>query len=81
MLDAYLQSVIRSVVPVVVATVVSFGLRYGVNLDEGATADLLGALAGSGYYALVRWVEGKFPNLGWLLGTPGAPSYGQAAEA
>ncbi|WP_020142240.1 hypothetical protein [Terracoccus sp. 273MFTsu3.1] len=80
MLAEYLQSVIRSVVPVAVAAVVSFGLRYGVHLDEGATADLLGALVGSGYYALVRWAEEKFPNLGWLLGKPGTPSYGSAGD-
>jgi hypothetical protein len=80
MLDAYLQSVIRSVVPVAVAALVSFALRYGVHLDTGATADALGALAGSAYYALVRWAEEKFPNLGWLLGKAGTPSYGTAGD-
>lgn len=80
MLAAYLQSVIRSVVPVVVAAIVSFALRYGVHLDEGALADVLGALVGSAYYALVRWAEEKFPDLGWLLGKPGAPSYGTAGD-
>lgn len=49
------------------------------NIDSDAARRwLTGALTfllGLGYYALVRWLEGRWPRLGLLLGVPVRPSY------
>jgi hypothetical protein len=79
MLPDLSQAVIRTIVPVIVAAIASLALRLGVHLDNtGPLADLVGALVGGAYYSLVLWAEQKWPQIGWLLGKPGSPSYGDA---
>lgn len=80
MLDVYLQSVIRTVVPVLVTAIAAWFLRFGVNLDNEALTTLLSALVGGAYYSLVRWAEEKWPQVGVLLGRKGTPSYEAAGD-
>jgi hypothetical protein len=74
---------IRSVVPMIVGAALSWiALRTGIVIDEASQAGLVTAFTGllSGlYYILVRWLETKFPQVGWLLGLPKQPGYVDAS--
>ena len=78
MASDYVKSLVRTWVPVAVAAIVTALVHAGIPLPAGSRttlASLIGGVVGAGWYALVRLVEKKHPKLGWLLGTPGAPSY------
>jgi len=66
-------SYIRTLVPIAVGAVVSWGI-LPASLSDQAAAAATGAVIGL-YYVLVRLLERKWPKLGWLLGTPKAPTY------
>jgi hypothetical protein len=72
-------SFIRTAVPIGVGLGLTWlGRETGVVLDSGSSAGLtsgVAALAGAGYYAVVRAAESKWPKLGWLLGLAIPPSY------
>lgn len=64
---------VRTVVPAAVGALVAWGL-LPEDLSEEATAVAF-VIASSAYYALARIVEARWPQLGWLLGVPKAPTY------
>lgn len=70
---------IRSVVPIIVGAFASWLFaRTGFVIDEASQVGLVTAFTGllSGlYYVVVRWLETKQPQLGWLLGLPKQPGY------
>lgn len=72
-------SAIRTGVPMLVGLVVSYVLvHFGFAVPENVQTWLEGLLTfgiGYGYYLAVRGLEGKWPNLGWLLGAPAQPVY------
>lgn len=72
-------SVIRTGVPAVVGAILAyFATEHGVVIDEGTGAagiTFFTALATSVWYVVVRWVEQRYPQAGWLLGLPKEPRY------
>lgn len=78
-MNDYINSLIRTYVPVAVGIVAAWlATNLGVVLDEDTQTQgvvLFSAVATGIYYAVVRWVETKHPQVGWLLGKAKAPSY------
>lgn len=71
-------SIIRTIVPTVVGAVIAWLVARGVTVDPATEAQLTAALVAvltGVYYALARLAERKWPNAGWLLGTPKQPTY------
>lgn len=77
-LDAYVTSIIRTAVPYLVGLVAAFATTHKLILPAG-TLELLTALLtflfGTGWYIVWRWLETKFPQLGWFLGKASQPIY------
>ncbi len=77
-LDAYITSIIRTAVPYLVGLVSSIAVTHKLILPAG-TLELLTALLtflfGTGWYIVWRWLETKFPQLGWFLGKASQPIY------
>jgi len=76
MLNDLVTSLIRTVVPIAVGWVVFLLANIGLDVDSSQVAGFLTALFGAVWYTLARWIEGKYPNFGWLLGSPKQPVYG-----
>lgn len=73
-------SLIRTWTPIAVGAVISWAATQGISVTsstKSALVALLTAVISGTYYALVRVAEQKWPQLGWLLGTPTQPSYNQ----
>lgn len=72
-------SIIRTGVPMLVGWVVSYlFVHFGLSVPDAVQSWLEGLLTfgfGFLYYLLVRFLESKWPALGWLLGTPKQPVY------
>jgi tetrahydromethanopterin S-methyltransferase subunit C len=75
-----LRSIIRTGVPALVGVVVGWLARRGLDVDDVIAQQAVTWLTGVAYYALVRFAERLGPRWGWLLGAPGAPTYGAAAD-
>lgn len=79
-----LASLIRTGVPYGVGlALVWLGRKYGVVLDDSASAGLtsgLATLVGTAYYVAVRAAESRWPKLGWLLGLALPPTYTAPAK-
>lgn len=78
-MSQYVISVIRTWVPVLMGSLagwllVTFGIEVPKEAQEELTL-LIGGAAIALYYALVRWLEQKFPNVGILLGYIKQPVY------
>lgn len=75
---------IRSVVPIAVGAVLSWlAANLGVVIDEASQVGLITLFTGvlsAVYYIVVRWLETKFPQVGWLLGLPTQPQYVEGAH-
>jgi len=84
MLSSYVTSLIRTVVPILVGLVLSFPATTWVMQSLGVTEPQTGQAIAAAltfalsflYYAIVRVAEGRWPQLGVLLGVPKAPVYG-----
>lgn len=71
-------SLIRTYVPIAVGAVLAWLASRGVNVDDGAAQGLvafLTALLSALYYAVARLLESRWPQAGWLLGSPKQPTY------
>ena len=69
----FFTSLVRTYVPIAIGYLVSLGVLPDTLSDQAtaaATAGIIGL-----YYLLARALEAKFPKLGWLLGSPKAPTY------
>jgi hypothetical protein len=66
-------SLIRTWVPVVVGTVIAYLANKGFNIDVNQNAVVAATIAV--YYALARFLEKRWPFLGFLLGVPKEPAY------
>ncbi len=75
----YITSLVRTWVPVGVGVALSWlAAKYGIVVDDATKAQgmmFFTAFVTGIYYAAVRWLESKFPKLGWLLGLPVQPGY------
>jgi len=75
----FITSLIRTQVPIAVGALLAWlTLKTGIVVDESSQAGLVQAftaiLTGL-YYLVIRWLETRFPQIGWLLGVPKAPGY------
>lgn len=73
-------SLIRTWTPIGVGAVISWAATQGLSVSDSTKSGLvalLTAVISGAYYALVRVAEQKWPQLGWLLGSPSQPSYNQ----
>lgn len=74
-----LDSVIRTVVPVVVGILLGWAARVGLDLPEGAVAEVVTVVVTGAYYWAARALERRWPVAGrWLLGAGlpvGQPRY------
>lgn len=70
-----LPSVIRTVVPYLTALLIAKLAEWGLDINPGDAQGLVVAVVGSVYYVAVRFVEQKWPNAGWLLGSKRQPQY------
>lgn len=78
---AYGRSIIRTVVPIIVGSIIAWLAARGVKVDEATILPAVDAIAAATYYAIIRLIEDKWPKAGWLLGSPGAPSYTSPASS
>lgn len=75
-MNPFIASLIRTLVPIVVGSVLGLLARVGLNIDlEGqqALATLIDSAFIGGYYLVVRLIETKVPQVGWLLGLAKTP--------
>jgi hypothetical protein len=69
---------IRTAVPIIIGVVFSWAVRHGLpvgGIDDGSAATYVTPLAIAAYYSVVRTLEAKWPQLGWLLGVAKQPQY------
>ena len=80
-MNPFIASLIRTIVPVAAGAVISWLALINLDIDaEGQTAlsALLTAALTGAYYIVVRLIETKVPQVGWLLGLAKSPdSYSQ----
>jgi hypothetical protein len=74
------DSVIRTAVPVAVGYILTWAAENGVIVDELTVAGWVTYALSLGYYIVVRWIEQRFPQAGWLLGKAKAPVYVDAKQ-
>jgi hypothetical protein len=75
-MNTFIASLIRTVVPIIIGALGAWLTKLGLNLDSAAYENLgiwLTLLFSSVYYALVRLLEEKFPQIGWFLGLAASP--------
>jgi len=75
---AYGRSLIRTIVPIAVGALVGWLATRGVSIDAATIIPTVDAVVAAVYYAVVRAAEQKWPKVGWMLGSPGAPTYAPA---
>jgi heme/copper-type cytochrome/quinol oxidase subunit 1 len=78
MLQSIFTSIVRTMVPYIIGGLVSFLTTLGVQAELEFVAGLTSLLTlvfGTIYYIAARFVETKYPDLGWLLGVPVQPKY------
>lgn len=82
-MNALVLSLIRTWVPVAVGAVLSWLITLGITIptDEryGFTTALTALVIGV-YYAIVRVLETKFPQIGILLGAIAEPAYSTGSD-
>jgi len=74
-MNDYVISLIRTWVPMGVGFAVTWLLSKGVAIDSAALELALVSILSGVYYALIRWLETRFPWIGVLLGVKKAPVY------
>lgn len=73
-------SYIRTLVPVAVGVGLSWLAKtLGVIVPAEEAVPYVVAACISAYYVLVRFLESRYPALGWLLGAPRTPEYASPA--
>jgi len=66
---------IRTLTPYAAAYVVTFLTEQGFNADEASVNALVVFTIGTLYYRAARALEERWPQAGWLLGSPRKPTY------
>ena len=61
------KKMIRTLVPTVFGAIVALVAKSGLNLSSDMIVVIM-PIATTGYYALVKSLEQKFPKFSWLLG-------------
>lgn len=77
----YFVSLIRTWIPIAVGAALTWAAaNLDVVIDEESSRAAIGlcvSILTGAYYAIVRALEQRFPQVGWLLGTPTPPQYPQ----
>lgn len=85
MVHPLVASIIRTAVPIVIGVLLTLLARAGFNLDLEGQAELTSWVTGlfiGAYYVVVRLIEQKVPQVGWLIGLAKSPdSYSAAPES
>lgn len=71
-------SLVRTIIPSLIGALVATIVALGLQLDADTQSTLIVALVAivqALYYALARWIVGRWPAARFLLGTDAAPSY------
>jgi len=74
--NPFVASLIRTIVPVAAGAVISWLALVNLEVDadgQAALVSLLTAGLTGAYYVVVRLVEQKVPQVGWLLGLAKSP--------
>lgn len=77
-LNDTLTGLIRTWVPIAVGAALSWLATNGLELDKETQTAAIVATTGAIqalYYTIIRLLESKFPQVGWLLGSAKTPSY------
>lgn len=78
-MNNYVSSLIRTWVPVWVSAALAWlSAETGLIVDENTAAQgvlFFNAVLTGLYYALIRWLEQRYPQVGWLLGLAKQPGY------
>lgn len=78
-MNDYALSLIRTAVPAGIGALVSYlAVRYGIVVPDGLSTETTIWITGgviTGYYALVRALEKRWPRIGILLGAAKKPVY------
>lgn len=78
-MNDYFLSLIRTAVPAGIGAVVSYlAVKHGIVVPEGLSTEATIWLTGlviTGYYAIVRALEKRWPKVGILLGAARKPVY------
>lgn len=75
-MSVFIAGLIRTVVPAIVGALAAWLVSLGLELPEEAYTGLtaaLGLLFTGVYYAVVRLIEERVPQVGWLLGLAKSP--------
>lgn len=79
----YVPSLIRTFVPIAVGAVLAYlAVHFGLHPSQAQAAAItapLTAVISAVYYALVRYLETKYPIFGILLGKKAQPVYAGAS--
>ncbi len=84
-LTDYVTSLIRTWVPIGIGLAITWlSTKVGFVIDEQTKEQGIAffiATAIGLYYSLIRWLETKVPQFGWLLGVAKMPGYAPINEA
>lgn len=75
-MTVFIAGLIRTVVPAIVGALATWLLSFGLDVGPDAYAGLtafLGLVFTGLYYAVVRLIEDRVPQAGWLLGLAKSP--------
>lgn len=73
-MNSLIISIVRTFVPYLVGLLAVAGVQL-TDADVAGLTSTLGFVFSLGYYVVVRLVEKKYPQAGWLLGAPTKPTY------
>lgn len=78
----FIISQIRTYVPLIVGAIVAWLTTKGIKInpsDASTVVPFLTAVFSGLYYTIVRLLESKFPQMGWLLGIAKKVTYTKGA--
>lgn len=70
-------SLVRTIVPIITGLILSGLLKVGIEVEPGVISVAVDAVVTGGWYAIIRTLEQKFPNVGLLLGSRATPHYSE----
>lgn len=62
-----LASILRTVVPVIVGVLLGWAAKVGLDLPSGAVFEIVTVVLTAAYYAIGRWVEQTWPQVGRFM--------------